>query len=64
MDNETQTEMVERVDPTIAPLTYKVECLDCGAVSWGDPDMGADWDMEYHRDHHCPTAAFEVVRRE
>ena len=40
---------------------YKIECEECGATEFGDPDGDRDWDKEYHRMHHCPNASFTVT---
>jgi hypothetical protein len=40
--------------------TYRIECLECGSIAFGDPSNDPERDAEYHRDHHCPEAEFEV----
>lgn len=40
---------------------YRIECLDCGAWAIGDPDDDPEHDKQYHRDHHCEGAEFEVT---
>lgn len=40
---------------------YRVECCECGATEIGGHGADAQWDMRYHRIHHCPDAAFEVT---
>lgn len=41
--------------------TYRIRCLECGTMSFGDPDDDVEWDKRYHRMHHCPDADFEVT---
>lgn len=39
---------------------YRIECLECGATEYGDPDDDPQWDKRYHRGHHCPDAEFHL----
>ena len=42
------------------PESYRIECLRCGSVAFGDPENSVQDDKMYHRDHCCPDAEFEV----
>lgn len=39
---------------------YRIECLDCGSIAFGDPGADVQHDMWHHREHYCPGAEFEV----
>lgn len=47
---------------TLADESYRIECLECGSVSWGDPESDPEHDKQYHRDHYCEGADFEVTQ--
>lgn len=40
---------------------YRIECLECGAVEFGDPGDDVEWDKAYHRERCDPDAEFEVT---
>lgn len=40
--------------------SFQIECLECESIAWGDPGDDVGWYKEYHRDHYCPGADFEV----
>lgn len=43
--------------------SFRIKCLECESIAWGDPDSDVEWWKEFHRDH-CPGAEFEVFRDE
>jgi hypothetical protein len=40
---------------------YRIRCLECGSMSFGDTENEPEFDKEYHRDHYCEGAEFEVT---
>jgi len=40
--------------------SYRIECRECGAIEFGDSETELQCDIDWHRDHHCPGAEFEV----
>lgn len=41
-------------------MTYRIRCLECGSMTFGDPCDSVESDKKWHRDHFCPDASFEV----
>lgn len=45
----------------MTPGAFQIECFECEASAWGDPENDVEWWKEFHRDHFCPDANFEVT---
>lgn len=40
---------------------YRIECKECGAIEFGYSETQLECDIDWHRDHYCPGAEFEVT---
>lgn len=39
---------------------WRIECVECGCIAYGDRGQNVEHDMLMHRVKHCPDARFQV----